>query len=48
MAKKKGHGRNIYFKDIDLWARLKAVAEEKHWSVNRLIEITMSANYPKE
>jgi len=46
MAKKKGRGRHVYFKDATLWKRLSAAAEEKDWSVNRIIENMMNSLYP--
>jgi hypothetical protein len=44
----KKHGRNIYFRDHTLWSRLQAVAFEKNWSLNQVIEIALLKKYPKE
>lgn len=36
--KLKKHGRNIYFKDSSLWDRLQAIANEKKWSLNQVVQ----------
>jgi hypothetical protein len=46
--KLKKHGRNIYFKESDLWNRLQSVAIEKNWSLNQVVELTMAEKYPRE
>ncbi len=38
---KKGHGRQVYFKDSDLWVKLEEAAEKENRSVNNFIETTM-------
>lgn len=45
--KQKKHGRNIYFRDASLWDRLQAIAEEKKWSLNQVVEISLTEKYPK-